>query len=146
LTPISFSVLTNEPSTALVTTDERAPNASPRHAIMYDQQPSSSSIATSSTSRTFRLPSFSIPLITSYRYSPTIDNTIATFTAYYENHCHELLKLVVTGRIEKQQQCLATFYEKMPDQYKELIETIPEVCDSIWRWDCTLFDVSFFKL
>ncbi|KAI8882075.1 hypothetical protein K501DRAFT_252029 [Backusella circina FSU 941] len=138
-------VLTSEPSTsstALVSTTTTTNESYTRpHLICDQQQPSTSSTSTAScNSRSLHLPSLSIPIITSYGYSPNIDYTIAEFTAYYENHCRELLKLVVTGRIEEQQQCLKTFYVDMPQQYRELIETVPEVCDSMWRWDCTLFD------
>lgn len=69
----------------------------------------------------------------------------ASFTSYYERHCREVFHLVSANQVEKLRQVYMTFYNDMPDHYMRLIQTYPEITEAVWRWDCTMYDVSFFS-
>lgn len=37
---------------------------------------------------------------------------------------------------------MVSFYQMLPDRFRNLIDDHPQAIDDIWRWDCSLYDVS----
>lgn len=37
---------------------------------------------------------------------------------------------------------MVSFYQMLPDRFRNLIDDYPQAIDDIWRWDCSLYDVS----
>ncbi|KAI8976032.1 RFX DNA-binding domain-containing protein [Pilobolus umbonatus] len=104
------------------------------------------SASSSSTSRgdniigeNISFPSFITPKV-SYGYNYETDNIITSFTGHYERHCREILNFVSKGQIDQVHQCMGNFYENMPEQFKQLLRTVPDVTEAVWRWDSTLYD------
>ncbi|KAK4512412.1 uncharacterized protein ATC70_003112 [Mucor velutinosus] len=88
-----------------------------------------------------QLPIFSLPLLPPYRYNDQITNgLIVDFTNAYEQHCKNIFNLVCSNQVESIQHVMLAFYREMPERFIYLIQMVPEITDSIWRWDCILYD------
>jgi hypothetical protein len=89
------------------------------------------------------LPGFTAPNLLTFRLNQETDNNLITsFTNSYERHCKEIFDLVSTNQVEKVRGIMNTFYGEMPEQYRRLIQSTPEITEAVWRWDCSLYDVS----
>lgn len=89
------------------------------------------------------LPGFTVPSLTVGRTNGATDNNLITsFTNAYERHCKEIFDLVATNQVDKIRGIMNTFYGDMPEQYVRLIQSTPEITEAVWRWDCSLYDVS----
>ncbi|CEG81692.1 Putative Sak1 [Rhizopus microsporus] len=74
-----------------------------------------------------QLPPFMKPNILSYTHTNELDATIHSFISAYENHCRQILYLVTHHQVDKIQQVMALFYDRMPENFRLLIhETIIE--------------------
>ncbi|KAL9555242.1 hypothetical protein MBANPS3_002453 [Mucor bainieri] len=88
-----------------------------------------------------QLPAFSLPLVPHFRYSDQITNELVVdFTNAYEQHCQNVFNLVCTNQVESIQHVMLAFYREMPERFIYLIQMVPEITDSMWRWDCILYD------
>ncbi|KAI8372832.1 RFX DNA-binding domain-containing protein [Radiomyces spectabilis] len=85
------------------------------------------------------MPPFTPPIL---RYRVTFDypKVASQLTEEYERHCRDLLMLVISGKFDRIEPCLADFYNNMPEELRNLIHAIPEITEAIWRWDSTLYD------
>lgn len=92
------------------------------------------------------LPSFMVPSIPAFRLNDEVNTTIiANFTASYERHCKDILYCISSNQVMKIRDLLKTFYTEMPIDYAQLLHILPEMTEAIWRWDCTLYDVSIIS-
>ena len=41
---------------------------------------------------------------------------------------------------------MVSFYQMLPDRFRNLIDDHPQTIEDIWRWDCCLYDVSLQPL
>ncbi|KAI8360012.1 RFX DNA-binding domain-containing protein [Blakeslea trispora] len=97
--------------------------------------------ASSSIQESDALPTFVVPLVPTYRYNHEIDHELAnTFTIAYEKHCKRILHMISTHQIKKVRSTMQEFYQTMPTKFINLIQSVPEIIESIWRWDCSLYD------
>ncbi|KAL7327058.1 hypothetical protein PS15p_209307 [Mucor circinelloides] len=87
------------------------------------------------------LPIFSLPLLPPYRYNDQVTNGIVVeFTNAYERHCKDVFNLVCTNQVESIQNVMHAFYREMPERFIFLIQMVPEITESMWKWDCILYD------
>lgn len=78
--------------------------------------------------------------------SETDNDLLASFTLTYERHCKEIFRFISNNQLDKVRESMEIFYNGMPEQFVQLIQTTPEITEAVWRWDCSLYDVSQFFL
>lgn len=98
----------------------------------------------SDSSVSTHLPPFKKPTIISYHINNSLDNNLISFITAYEKHCKDILISVTSHQVEEMNEIMGRFYENMPDNFRFLIRDIPEVTESVWRYDSLFFDVSIF--
>lgn len=76
--------------------------------------------------------------------SETDNDLLASFTLTYERHCKEIFRFISNNQLDKVRESMEIFYNGMPEHFVQLIQNTPEVTDAVWRWDCSLYDVSSF--
>ncbi|KAI8090928.1 RFX DNA-binding domain-containing protein [Gilbertella persicaria] len=124
--------------------------ASVRANTSISMTPSSSSSSpyhvNTSTQEPTTIPTFVVPLIPHYRHNHEIDqNLVSSFTSAYERHCREIFQLISTGQVQKVRNTMQDFYQDMPGNFMRMIHSVPEITESIWRWDCSLYDAVINK-
>ncbi|CEG81690.1 Putative Sak1 [Rhizopus microsporus] len=87
-----------------------------------------------------QLPPFMKPNILSYTHTNELDATIHSFISAYENHCRQILYLVTHHQVDKIQQVMALFYDRMPENFRLLIHEVPEITEAVWRYDSLFYD------
>lgn len=109
--------------------------------------PTASTLPTSGITDDYnQLPVFSLPHLPLYRYNDQITKVLVEdFTNAYEQHCKNVFNLVCSNQVESIQNVMHAFYREMPERFIYLIQMVPEITDSIWRWDCILFDTLISK-
>lgn len=107
-----------------------------------EEQPRFINKETTPTPTPGELPSFSVPIIPPFRFNNELEpSVVASFTTLYERHCRDILYFVSTNQVVKVRGALKSFYGEMPLDYVQLVHSIPEIIEAMWRWDCTLYDV-----
>ncbi|RCH93587.1 hypothetical protein CU098_009129 [Rhizopus stolonifer] len=129
--PSSESHQTNDPILT-ITEDPR----------QFDDRSTVSIIAPnlSDSSVSTHLPPFKKPTIISYHINNSLDNNLISFITAYEKHCKDILISVTSHQVEEMNEIMGRFYENMPDNFRFLIRDIPEVTESVWRYDSLFFD------
>lgn len=94
------------------------------------------------SSISIQLPPFMKPNILSYPHTNELDATIHSFISAYENHCRQILYLITHHQVDKIQQVMALFYDRMPENFQLLIHEVPEITEAVWRYDSLFYDVS----
>ncbi|KAL0084792.1 RFX DNA-binding domain-containing protein [Phycomyces blakesleeanus] len=108
-----------------------------RHQIFY--QLSTSNLSSISTDFSVDLPHFSVPDLQHSQQQEGQDQP-ASFTKLYEDHCRELLGIVLSGKSLQIDACIVLFYQNMADDHFQMVKKVPEIWDAIWRWDSILYD------
>ncbi|KAI8341902.1 RFX DNA-binding domain-containing protein [Chlamydoabsidia padenii] len=69
-----------------------------------------------------------------------VNNLCAQFADQYNQHCQLLFTTICAGEFEKLDSIYKNYYQNMPDNYRSLLHNHPKLVESIWRWDCVLYD------
>ncbi|KAI9031725.1 RFX DNA-binding domain-containing protein [Phycomyces nitens] len=69
----------------------------------------------------------------------------SAFMNLYEKHCRDILNHVLAGKFQQADSSLALFYQSMIKEHFEMIKDIPDIWDTIWRWDSVLYDTIIVK-
>ncbi|CDH52053.1 origin recognition complex subunit 5 [Lichtheimia corymbifera JMRC:FSU:9682] len=56
----------------------------------------------------------------------------------YHNHCQEILKLMLLN--QDISDCIQRFYSTIPEPIRQIMNGDSKVMETIWRWDCVLYD------
>ncbi|KAI8073173.1 RFX DNA-binding domain-containing protein [Gongronella butleri] len=68
------------------------------------------------------------------------NDAIRQFTHIYDQHSHEIYNHVFNGNFDQLNSLYREFYGHTIQRFIPLLETSPALVDSIWRWDCMLYD------
>lgn len=88
-----------------------------------------------------QLPAFSLPLLPPFRYTDQVTSALVIdFTNSYEQHCKDIFHLIGTNQVQSIRNLMHSFYRELPERFIHLIQTVPEIIEMIWKWDCILYD------
>ncbi|CEJ04000.1 hypothetical protein RMCBS344292_17970 [Rhizopus microsporus] len=141
LTPVNSATFGKSDQILTITEDN---SGSTRDNISTSPSAASSVHSTASnildSSISIQLPPFMKPNILSYPHTNELDATIHSFISAYENHCRQILYLVTHHQVDKIQQVMALFYDRMPENFQLLIHEVPEITEAVWRYDSLFYD------
>ncbi|ORX50472.1 hypothetical protein DM01DRAFT_1324882 [Hesseltinella vesiculosa] len=106
----------------------------------YLPGPGTHASSASSVSSLPTLASLTLPLIQQADLSAEQTDILRQFTYLYDRHCHDLFETILAGKFDQIQPLYHEFYVSMPRRYSEILEVMPMLVDSLWRWDCVLYD------
>ncbi|KAI9301045.1 hypothetical protein BJ944DRAFT_187382 [Cunninghamella echinulata] len=110
------------------------------------QQPSPVAYTTLPQDHFITLPSLTYPMFCLKTNSTTLSSIISQFSMKYEHHCRSLFHYICTGKFEELRTAYEQFYYRLPNDMKNMLHEVPEMTDSIWKWDCILYDTLIIQL
>ncbi|CAO3643281.1 unnamed protein product [Cunninghamella echinulata] len=110
------------------------------------QQPSPVAYTTLPQDHFITLPSLTYPMFCLKSNPTTLASIISQFSMKYEHHCRSLFHYICTGKFEELRTVYEQFYYRLPNEMKNMLHEVPEMTDSIWKWDCILYDTLIIQL